>query len=188
MSEETLPTASPDPGTTQAQTPDTGSQPTGEEKAIPYERFKQVNDQLKELREWKTAQEAEAAKRTAEAKTAEEKRLAEQNEYATLAERFKAEAEELKPYQAEAERYAAALKSILETERKGLQKHILVLLDKMKPDEQLTYIAENKSVLSPAAVPDINGASKGSGRLGMGDTERRLLASELGVNPDHLPK
>lgn len=64
------PPANPTPPATPPQNPPPGP--------VPYDRFKEVNDQLAELRQWKAQQEANA-------KAAQEKQLAEQNKWQELA-------------------------------------------------------------------------------------------------------
>lgn len=190
MSEPTLPTASPDPGTTPnpTQPPDAGSQAaaTDAEDPIPFKRFDQVNQRMKaaeaKLAELTKAEEARAA----EAKKAEEARLAEQQKWQELAERYKGEAEGLKPHQDKATRYETALTAILETERKGLAKHVLELLDNLDPAAQLEYIAKHRDTLRPQSPPDINGASKGSGKTPLSDAEKREFAARFGVHPDYV--
>ena len=148
MSEETaLPIV--DPGTS---TPDASAAATTEagqtvvsKDPVPFERWDQTNKRMKEA-EAKLAELAKAEdSRKAQAKLDEEARLAEGQKYQELAEKRKAEIDELSPLKDKAIRYAAALTSLLETERKGLAKHILELLDKMDPADQLEYIAKNKS-------------------------------------------
>lgn len=185
MSETTLPTASPDPGTTPTPTqpPDAGSQAETEVKKDPvsFDRFDQVNKRMKDaearLAELTKAEETRAA----EAKKAEETRLAEQQKWQELSEKYKAEAEGLKPHQDKATKYEAALKAILETERKGLPKHVLELLDNLDAAAQLEYIAKNKAALNPVQPPDINGGNTGKGaKPGPGDAMRQA-AKKYGI-------
>lgn len=166
-------------------TPDAAA--TEETKHVPYERFKQVNDQLKELRTWKAQQEAAEATRQTEAKKAEEARLAEQQQWEKLATQYKAELDQLTPHKAAAEKYEAALKRQLENERKGLSRPILTLLDTLDPAAQLEWIAENKTAVT--GVPNLNGDASGKGPgKGMTEAQRRELAARYNVHPDYLPK
>lgn len=185
MSDTTLPTASPDPGTTPTPTqpPDAGSQAaaTEDKGPIPFERWEQTNQRMKaaeaKLAELTKAEEARAA----EAKKAEEARLAEQQKWQELAERYKGEAEGLKPHQDKATRYETALTAILETERKGLARHVLELLDNLDPAAQLEYIAKHRDTLRPQSPPDINGASTGKDKKpGPGDAMRQA-AKKYGI-------
>lgn len=159
-----------------------------DEKPIPYDRFKQVNDQLKEMKQWKAQQEAAEAQRQKEAGEAEKARLAQQQEWEKLANQYKTEAEQLSPHKAAAEKYGAALSKLLESERKPLPKHILSLLDKMDPAEQLEWIAENKAAVTQQ-LPNLNGDASGRGKgKGLTDDQRRELAARYGVHPDYIPK
>lgn len=184
MSETTLPTASPDPGTTPTptQTPDAGSQADDPKKGpVDYDRFDQVNQRMK-------AAEAEVAKmrqadadRAKAAEEAEKAQLAEQQKWQELSEKYKAELEGLKPHQDKATRYETALKAILETERKGLPKHVIELLDNLDAAAQLEYIAKNKAALNPVQPPDINGGNTGKGaKPGPGDAMRQA-AKKYGI-------
>jgi hypothetical protein len=151
-----------------AQTPDPAANPPpraqnsddggSQAQAIPYSRFKEVNDQLKELRAWKAEQEAAAA-------AAETAQLEEQGKLQELADNLKAKLEEAKPKVKTAEKYEAVLTQYLEKEREGLPDHILPILDKLPVDEQLSYIAEHREALKPAKAPppNTNGADGGSG-------------------------
>jgi hypothetical protein len=146
-------TAAPPP---QAQNSDSGSQTT--DKAIPYSRFKEVNDQLKELKEWRAEQEAAAA-------AAETAQLQEQGKLQELVDKYKADLEKAKPQVKTAQKYEAVLTQYLEKERDGLPDHILPILDKLPVDEQLSYISEHRDKLKPVkpAVPNTNGADGGTG-------------------------
>jgi hypothetical protein len=154
------PAQEPDPAATpppQAQnSDDSGSQTT--DKAIPYSRFKEVNDQLKELKEWRAEQEAAAA-------AAETAQLQEQGKLQELADKLKADLEKAKPKVKTAEKYEQVLTQYLEKERDGLPDHILPILDKLPVDEQLSYIAEHREALKPAKTPppNTNGADGGTG-------------------------
>lgn len=107
--------------------------------------------------------QADAAKT---ASAAERTRLAEQGEYKKLAEDAEKRAAELEPHKAKAERYEASLTKLLAKEREGLPKHILTLLDKLDPADQLDYIAENRETLSPKQTPppNINGTAGTGGK------------------------
>ena len=77
----------------------TGAGPTAESQntepgPVPYNRFKEVNDALAEMRKWRKEREAEDSKAKKAKDAAEAKRLEEQQEYATLAEKRAAEIEE----------------------------------------------------------------------------------------------
>lgn len=138
------------PGASSAETQNTGGQ--AEEKTVPYERFKEVNAKLKELTKWREDQEAAQTAATAQAKADQEKQLAEQAQWQTLAEQRAADlataATERDALRQRSATYETALKAILETQRKGLPQHLLTLLDRLDPAEQLQYLATNATELS----------------------------------------
>jgi hypothetical protein len=123
---------------------------------VPYERFQEVNSQLQEMKRWRTEQEkaAQAAAHAAEA--AEAERLAKAQEWQTLAEKRQAALDELKPYKDTADRYKGALAAILAVQRQGLASHVVELLDKLDPVDQLEYIAKHQKELAAPSAPQIN--------------------------------
>ncbi len=111
-----------------------------------------IDNRLKRERE-KSQREKEAAE-----KAATEKALAEQGEFKTLAEQraaelaeSKASADKLveseKSLKETMKRFEAAIKAHLESLRKDVPKHIIALLDKLDPVDQLDYIASNRDEL-----------------------------------------
>jgi hypothetical protein len=107
-----------------------------------------VKDRL-ERAQRKAAEQQEAARREAEAKA-----LAEQGEFKTLAEQRQAEIDELHArikdadtLAKERDRYAGALKAQLQAAKDGLPPHIVTILDKLDPVEQLEWIAANREHL-----------------------------------------
>lgn len=68
------------------QTPPPANGGEGEEKTVPYDRFKQVNDQLKTL-------QTQLSQYESQQKTEAEKRLIEEKKYQELAEKYKSELE-----------------------------------------------------------------------------------------------
>lgn len=106
---------------------------------------KLIGDARKEGRD-KAAREAEDARRTAEDE-AEQKRLEEQKEFEKLANDRKAKLDALeaqvKTLAEQNEKYVSAIKAKLEAERKGLPDHIMALLDKLDPVDQLEWLAGN---------------------------------------------
>ena len=170
--------------------PSDGTQNTDTQQPgpVPYDRFKTVNDQLAELKKWKAEQDkaATAAKKAADA--AETARLAEQGKFKELADQANAKASELEPFRDKAARYEGALGKLLAKERDGLPKHILPLLDKLDPAEQLEYIAEHKAELGKPAAPNLNakdGQGGGDGKS-LSEAERKELAARYGVKPEFL--
>lgn len=89
------------------------------------------------------------AQKQAETKAAEEQRLAEQQQWQELAKRRESElaqaSAEAKAKGEALERYQATLTKLLEERRKAVPKHVLALLDKLDPVDQLAYIAENEA-------------------------------------------
>ena len=136
-------------GTGQAPTPP--GQDSGEDKSKTFDAAyvhslrAEAAAFRKELQALKDAE----AKRLADAKANEEAELAARQEWQQLAERQKGE---LTQAQAEAkakgealERYQATLGKLLEERRKAVPRHVLALLDKLDPVDQLAYIAENEA-------------------------------------------
>jgi hypothetical protein len=94
--------------------------------------------------------------------------------------------EALKVEKDKAERYEAALNSMLEKEREGIPEHYIPLLDKMDPDEQLAYIAQNREAIAQAGDPQVPpsiGAGSNPGNPGNRvpqDPKERMGQSLLG--------
>jgi hypothetical protein len=134
----------------------------------------------------KAAKDAEKAKQDADAETArkngEWQKLAEQSD--AKAKSLEAQLAELTPHKDRAERFGKALEAYLKTQREGLPAHILPLLDKLDPVEQLEYIAANAATLKkapaggppatpPAADPsEANKANQDKNRSQFGRTVR----------------
>ena len=152
------PVTEPTPSPPQAQNSDSQS--------VPYNRFKEVNDQLRELKEWREQQEAAAkAARTAE--------MEQKAEFEQLAQEYKEQLAGLKPRVEIADKYEATLKTYLDKERDGIPDYLLPILDKLPVDEQLAYIAENRDKLRPAPkpVPNTNGANSGANKSLVSDED-----------------
>jgi hypothetical protein len=86
---------------------------------------------------------------------AEQKALEDEKKWQELAEKqktqiadFEKSAGELTTLKDTHAKYEKALKAYLETQRKGLPDHIVKLLDKLDPVEQLEYIAANAEALN----------------------------------------
>lgn len=108
--------------------------------------LKERLEREKRKQEAATVKAKEDAEADALVKNQEWQKLAEQRE-GKLGELEKRIAE-LEPYQEKTERYEKALKAHLETQRQGLAAHMLTLLDKLDPVEQLEYIAANREALN----------------------------------------
>lgn len=98
----------------------------------------------------KRANESAERKASRERQEAEERSAAEQGKFKELAEQRQTRIGELEPFETKATRYEAALKSLLDVQRKDLPAHITTLLDKLDPAEQLEWIAANQEALKPA--------------------------------------
>lgn len=94
---------------------------------------------------------------------AEEQRLEDQEEYRELAEQRQERIAELEQRVSEAEavteeneRLAAALERTLKAQREGLPEHVITLLDRLDPVEQMEYLADNAEILkkSPGGPPE----------------------------------
>lgn len=158
-------------------TGDTGAPPAEakntEERTVPYARFKEVNDTLNELRQWKAEQEKVQEKARKEAEKAEAERLKKGQEWEQLAEQRQQRIDELEPIKERAERYEAALKKRLATEREGLPKHIIALLDRLDPAEQLEWLADNHEAISKPTAPNTNAGERG------GPTTRKATTDDI---------
>lgn len=125
------------------------------EPSIPKSRFDEVNNELKRLK--KADEDRIKADQAAAAQHAKE-----QGEWEKLAKQHETRVAELEPQQAKAERYEAALKAHLDTQRKDLPAHITALLDKLDVAEQLEWIAANREALGAANGSTTNGAPRGT--------------------------
>lgn len=82
------------------------------------------------------------------------------SEYRTIQDATKTDIEKLneristlEPEAKKAERYEGALSTFLERERDGVPAHVLKLLDRMDPVEQLSYLSEHRAdFMSPSSV------------------------------------
>lgn len=132
------------------------------EKPVDEKKFSQaeldaiVQDRL--AREKKKQDEAAEKAR----KEAEEAGLLKNQEFQKLAEERAKTIAELEPFKEQLnganetiERYKGALDKYLEAEKKDLPKHVLALLDKLDPVEQMEYIAANREELGkgPEGIP-----------------------------------
>ena len=139
---------------------------------IPYERFKEVNDQYKAMKSQLDELQKEKEKRDKDAKEAEEKRLESQQQFEQLANERKTELEkansEISTYKAELEAQTAVLSALYESRKALVPEMFQPLLDSMDLVKRLEWIAANESKLKPA-----NGANgipptpnpKGQGEL-----------------------
>jgi vacuolar-type H+-ATPase subunit I/STV1 len=121
---------------------------------IPYERFKEVNDQYKAMKSQLDELQKEKEKRDKDAKEAEEKRLESQQQFEQLANERKTELEkansEISTYKAELEAQTAVLQSLYESRKALVPEMFQPLLDSMDLVKRLEWIAANESKLKPA--------------------------------------
>jgi CRISPR/Cas system-associated endonuclease/helicase Cas3 len=125
----------------------------GDEKQFTQAELDQIVKDRLEREKRKQEAAAQKAKDEAEAKA-----LAEQQKWQELAQKHEKKLSELEgelsttstaveSAKEKAERYEKALQAHLKAQREGLADHILALLDKLDPVEQLEYIATNKDAL-----------------------------------------
>ena len=122
---------------------------------IPYERFKEVNDQYKALKSQLDGLLTEKEKRDKELQEANEKRLESQKEFETLANERKAKLDDaektIHTYKAELEAQTAVLSQLYESRKSLVPEMFQPLLDSMDLVKRLQWIAENESKLKPAS-------------------------------------
>lgn len=99
----------------------------------------------------KTAREKSAAKAREEA---EAEGLKKSEEWQTLAKKLEARVGELEPMGEQVTRYKGALEKYLEAEKKDLPKHVLVLLEKLDPADQMEYLTANREELGKGGKPE----------------------------------
>lgn len=141
-----------------------------------------VRDRLereKRQSEKTTAKAREEAESAALAKNAEWQALAEKRgEQLAAAE---AKAAEVETVQERATRYEAALTSHLDSQRKDLPAHVLSLLDKLDPVDQLEWIAANREVLAKP-TNGIPPTPKPTDRNALSDAEQQANRQKFGVD------
>jgi hypothetical protein len=135
---------------------DTKEKPADQKKFSQADLDAIVQDRL--AREKKKKDDATAKAR----KEAEEAALLKNQEFQKLAEERAKTIADLEPLKEQLdganetiERYKGALDNYLEAEKKDLPKHVLALLEKLDPVEQMDYIAENRESLGkgPEGIP-----------------------------------
>ena len=162
----------------QPTTEDNGTQGQGQEQERTFTQADLNKIAANEKREGRTARESELLQQTG-AESIDDI-LSAYTEYQGIQEAVETEAdrantraerldkrikEELQPKAEKADRYEAALNSLLEKEREGLPEHITSLLDGRDPDQQLSWIAENREAIAEAQKPATvgRGSAPGSG-------------------------
>ncbi len=133
--------------------PQTGTEPKKtEEKQFSQSELEAIVKDRLERAKRKAKEDADKAKADAD-----QKALAEQGEFKTLAEQraaeletTKRELETAKTHEQAADKYRKALKDRLDVEKKAYPAHVVSLLDKLDPLEQLEWITANADALKPA--------------------------------------
>lgn len=131
----------------------TGPQNGGDEKRFSQADFDRLLSERLEREKKKGETAAQKAKEEAEAAALAEQQkwqqLAEKHglKAKTLEEQAEAEAKAKAELEAKAGRYESALTTLLKTQKEGLPAHILGLLEKLDPVEQLSWIASNREAL-----------------------------------------
>jgi hypothetical protein len=162
--------------------PEKVEQPTGEQPdvakntetqpgPIPYERFKEVNEQFKLAKQQLDDLLADKQKREKETKEAEEKRLESQKEFEQLATERKLELEQahstIGNVQEQLTRQTAVLESLYEARKTAVPEMFQPLLDKLDLVDRLQWIADNEAKLKP--VNGANGIPSTPTPKGMGE-------------------
>lgn len=149
--------------------------PTSWEAVFEHPRFKQLNEAKKTAEATLKQLQDAAAKQTAEAEAATKKQLEEQQQFQQLYQQETAKAAELggklEALGRQVTAYETAVSGYLAKEKDGLPAHILSLLEKLPPLEQLDYIAANRAALgqpagAPPASPNGEGGSQKADYVG----------------------
>lgn len=146
---------------------------------IPYDRFKQVNEQRKALEERLSALEDEENKRKEQAKKAEEKRLEEQEKYQELATQYKADLESAQSAESDlqsvVDRQTEVLQALYDVRKRAVPEMFQPVLDKLDLVERIQWLAENEDKLKPETTNGIphTPAPKGKGEPSPEERRRR---------------
>lgn len=159
----------PEPATIEQ--PDVAKNTDNQPGPIPYDRFKEVNEQLKASKQQLDELLADKQKREKEQKEADEKRLESQQQFEQLANERKAELEQanttLSGVQAQLERQTAVLTALYESRKTAVPEMYQPLLDKLDLVDRLQWIADNEAKLKPAN--GVNGIPTTPTPKGMGE-------------------
>jgi DNA repair exonuclease SbcCD ATPase subunit len=156
MSEQLETNATPEQPATPNPSSDGTENTGGSVQTIPYDRFKQVNDQKKELQARLDALEkAEQARQQAE--------MEKQGQYQELIETLKPEAERAKQLQAQLEAYQQRDQQELDAELDALDKDMQELLPDGSPSEQLAWLrtAKRKGLFNKPTPPPTDAGTQG---------------------------
>lgn len=153
-----------------------GEQEKQQPQPVPYERFKEVNDKmrdmeqkLQELSESKTLMEQEQERKR-------QQELKEQQKFEQLAQEFQGQYEELKPKYEQATQRIEALEGVLESLSQAQMEQVPELyrtvVASMPLLERISWLAENQSKLSESKPQGIPGTPEGKGKPELSREER----------------
>jgi hypothetical protein len=154
------------------------------EHTVPISRLNEEIAKKKEL-------EARLAAIEKAQKDSEEKRLMEANEYKTLYEQAKAEAEGLKPKASIAEESEKVLQSVLASQINEIPEHFRSLVPEgLSTNQKLQWISQNKPLLMKEKGFDIAAGKQGGGSPDTSTltAEELDLANRAGIKPEEYLK
>ena len=132
----------------------------------------------------KETEKSDKARKKA-AEDAEQERLKAQGEYQKLAEQAQGRAQdletklaELEPLPEQLERYKGALEGYVKAAREGVPAHVIPLLERLDPIEQLEYLTAHAEELRKPTGGPLNQPSRGV-RHEMPEDERRKQAFRI---------
>lgn len=160
------------------------SSATKDEHMIPKSRLDEVIKEKKDLADRLAA--IEKANHDAE-----EQRLIEANNYKTLYEQAKAEAEGLKPKASIAEESEKVLQSVLESQIAELPESMRGLVPDMMTNQKLAWLAKNKTLLMKEKPFDIGAGKNGGGNnedISALSQEQIDLAKRAGISAEEYAK
>jgi len=136
--------------------PPAGAQNTeAHEERIPYSRFKEVNDEKKAL-------EARLAKLERAQSEADQKRLEDEKRYQELADKYKAELDQVRPVAGQVDDYKAALKETAAAQIALLPEDVRDLVPEYPdPRDTLTWLNKNAAKLKRPLAPDMDAGVRG---------------------------
>lgn len=183
MSDTPSQTNSPDPAATPApgeQAVTSAETKTTDTTAVPYERFKEINDQFKAAKVELDRLAAEATQRTEADKKAKERQLAQEQKWQQLATERETERDTanrlLADTEALAKRQAEALQKFYDARKAAVPEMYRPLLDKLDIVERLEWIAEYEPKLVQTTRPNgipATPQAQGQGEISVEERRRR---------------
>lgn len=147
--------------TTDGAPPSSAETQKTEEQAIPYERFKKVNE-AKNALEKRVAELEKAANERAQAEAEAQRKVDEEKgEFKKLYETSQAELAKLKPAAQRAAEYEKAFAGMLAARLERVPDHIKTLLETMDPLAALKWLDNNHDALTPRIAPDTDAGRTG---------------------------